>query len=84
MSLGSLFGAAAIAAGISLVSILQAGDWARVSMLARHNFSMDITNADWHQESVQHAVVGFMSRCSFGKCQTLTYIKSCDCCPIEM
>ena len=42
MSLGSLWGAAAsaaLAAGVSLVSILQAGDWARVSTLARHYFS---------------------------------------------
>ena len=39
MSLGSLWGTAAfeaLAAGVSLVSILQAGDWARVSTPARH------------------------------------------------
>ena len=58
---GSFWGAAASAAlvaGVSLVSILQAGDWARVSTLARHYFSPYITAVDWHQDSVQHAVLG--------------------------
>ena len=58
---GSLWGAAAsitLAAGVSQVSILQAGDWARVSMLARHYFSLYITTTDRHQDSVQHAVLG--------------------------
>ena len=57
---GSLQGAAAsaaLAAGVSLVSILQAGDWARVSTPARHCFSPYITTTDWHQDSVQHAVL---------------------------
>ena len=61
MSLSSLQGAAvsaALAAGVSLVSILQAGDWARVSSLARHYFSPYITATDWHQDSVQHAMLG--------------------------
>ena len=48
---------AALAAGVSLVSILQAGDWARVSTPARHYFSTYITTMDWHQDSVQHAVL---------------------------
>ena len=41
MSLGSLQGvaaSAALAAGVSLVTILQAGDWTRDSMPARHYF----------------------------------------------
>ena len=41
MSPGSLWGAAAstaLVAGVSLVSILQAGDWTRVSKLVRHSF----------------------------------------------
>ena len=38
MSLGSLWWAAALAAGVSQVSILQAGDWARISMPDRHYF----------------------------------------------
>ena len=61
MSLGSLWGvaaSAALAAGVSLVTILQAGDWTRVSTPARHYFSTYITTMDWHQDSVQHAVLG--------------------------
>ena len=48
----------ALVAGISLVSILQAGDRARVSTPARHYFSTYITTMDWHQDSVQHAELG--------------------------
>ena len=62
MSLGSLWGvaaSAALAAGVSLATILQAGDWTRVSMPARHYFSTYITTTDQHQDSVQHAVLGF-------------------------
>ena len=61
MSLGSLSGvapSAALAAGVSLVTIWQAGDWTRVSMPARHYFSTYITTTDRHQDSVQHAVLG--------------------------
>ena len=61
MSLGSLWGvaaSAALVAGVSLVTILQAGDWARVSTPARHYFSTYITTTDQHQDSVQHAVLG--------------------------
>ena len=61
MSLGSLWGvaaSAALAAGVSLVSILQAGDGAKVSMPARHYFSTYITTTDLLQDSVQHAVLG--------------------------
>ena len=61
MSLGCLWGvaaSAAIAADVTLVSILQAGDWTRVSTPARHYFSMYITTTDWHQDSMQHAVLG--------------------------
>ena len=53
-----LSGAAALAAGVSLVSILQAGDWARVSTPARHYFSPYITTVDQQQDSIQHAVLG--------------------------
>ena len=38
----------ALAAGVSLVSIPQAGDWARVSTPARQYFSGYITTEDWH------------------------------------
>ena len=61
MSPGFLWGAAesvALAACISLVSILQVGDWARVYTPARHYFSTYITTTDWQQDSVQHAVLG--------------------------
>ena len=61
MSPGSHWGvaaSAALAAGVSLVTILQAGDWTRVSTLARHYFSTYITTTDRHQDSVQHAVLG--------------------------
>ena len=61
MSLGSLWGVAASAAlahGVSLVSILQAGDWATVSTPARHYFSTYITTTDQHKDYVQHAVLG--------------------------
>ena len=59
MSLGTVQGAtmsAALVAGISLVSILQSGDWGRGSAAARHYFST--TTTDWHQDSVQHVVLG--------------------------
>ena len=61
MSPGSLWGAAASAAlavGVSLVSILQAGDWARVSTPDRPYFSPYITTTDQHQDSVQCDVLG--------------------------
>ena len=61
MSSGSLWGVAAfeaLAAGVSLVTTLQASDWARVSTPARHYFSTYITITNWHQESVQCAVLG--------------------------
>ena len=61
MSPGSLWGvatSAALAAGGSLVTILQAGDWTRVSTPARHYFYTYITTMHWHQDSVQHAVLG--------------------------
>ena len=60
MSLGCLWRAAAfaaLAAGFFLVPILQTGDWANISTPARHYFSSYITTTDWHQDSVQHAVL---------------------------
>ena len=61
MSLGSLQGVAAstaVAAGVSLVTILQVGTWARVTIPARHYFPTYISTTDQHQDSVQHAVLG--------------------------
>ena len=57
-SLGGAVASAALAAGASLVSILYAGDWARVSTPARHYFCTYVTTMDWHWDSVQHAVLG--------------------------
>ena len=83
MSLSSLWGwaaaSAALAAGVSLVYILQAGDWARVSTPGRHYFSTYITIMDQHQDSVQHAVLGSVRRSSPGKRQTLMYTQSWVC-----
>ena len=65
MSSGTLQGAvvsAALVAGVSLVSMLQAGDWAIVSTPARHYFSTYITTTDWHQDSLQHAVLGLSEK----------------------
>ena len=61
VSLGSIWGVAApaaLVAGVSLVTILQADDWTRVSTPARHYFSTYITTTDWHQDSVPHAMLG--------------------------
>ena len=49
---------AALVAGLSLVTILQVGDWTRVSTPARYYFSTYITTMDWHQDTVLHAVLG--------------------------
>ena len=55
---GGVAASAALAAGVSLMTILQAGDWAQVSTPARHYFSTYITTTDWHQDSVQCVVWG--------------------------
>ena len=55
---GGVAASAALAAGVSLVTILQAGDWTRVSIPARHYFSTYITTIDWHQDSMQCAMPG--------------------------
>ena len=55
---GGVTVSAALAAGVSLVTILHVGDWARVSMPARHYCSTYITTTDWHQDSVQCAMLG--------------------------
>ena len=47
-----------VVTGVSMVSTLQAGDWAKVSTQARHYFSPYITPTGQHQNSVQCAVVG--------------------------
>ena len=80
MSPGTLQGDMALAdfaAGVSMVFILQAGDWARVSTLARHFFQ--------HISLLQVSIVIPCSMLSLAlvtsqlvvKCQTLSYVKSC-------
>ena len=51
-------GFAASVAGVSLVSILQESEWARVSTPARYYFSVYITTMSSDQDSAQHAVLG--------------------------
>ena len=56
MSPSTLCGAAlfvASLAGVSQVSMLQAGDWVRVSNTARHYFSTYTSTIDWHQDLVE-------------------------------
>ena len=82
MSLGSLWGAAgsaALAADVSLVSILQAGDWAKVSTLTRHCFPLTLLL--WTGTGTLYSVLCWasVSRSSAGKCQTLAYTHSCIC-----
>ena len=55
---GGTAASVALVAGVSMVSILQAGDWVRVSTLARCYVSPYITTMDQHQDSVQHAALG--------------------------
>ena len=82
MSLGSVQGAVAsgaLEACISLVSILQAGDWSRVSVPARHYFAP--TLLIWIGTRILDTMLCWssVSRCFLGKCQTFTYIESCEC-----
>ena len=43
---------ATLTSGDSRVSLLQAGNWARVSIRVRHSFCMHITTNNWHNDSV--------------------------------
>ena len=82
ISPGSLQGAAASAdlvAGVSLVSILQVGDWARISTLARHYFPLTLLLQISTRTLYSVLCWATMSRSSLGKGQTLTYIQSCVC-----
>ena len=70
-------GAAALEAGVSLVSILLAGDRSRVSTLARHYFPPTLLL--WIATRILYSMLYWasVSRHCLGKCETLTYI---DCC----
>ena len=80
MSTGTVRSAAvyvAFATGVSLLSILQVDDWARVSTPARHYFSTYITTTDQYQDSVSEISWASLSSQLGVKFRTLTYIKSC-------
>ena len=64
-------------AGIFLVSILQAGDWARVSSQATHYLSTYITATDSPKIQCRVLSWALVSSQPVGKCQTLTYMMSC-------
>ena len=79
---GSLWGvaaSAALAAGVSLVTNLQAGDWTRVSTPARHYFSTTLLLHINTRTQCSMQCWASVSRSSLGKCQTLTYNQSCIC-----
>ena len=60
ITLGIVWGtatSATLASGVSLVSILQAGELVRVSTSGRHYFSAYHTATNQHSDSVQHAVL---------------------------
>ena len=69
---------AVLITGVSQVSILQAGNLARDSSPARLHFSRCITTNYLKQDSMLHAVLASVSSQPVCKCQTLTYIKSCQ------
>ena len=80
MPLGSLLGAAvtaALVASVSLVSMLQAGDWPEFLNQLETIFSP--TSLWWIGTKILYSMLCWasVSRCSFGKCQTLIYIESC-------
>ena len=82
MYLDFSWGAAASAvlvAGISLVSILQAGDWARVSTPAGYYIPPTFLLQIGIRTLYNMLCWASVSRSSLGKCQTLTYIQSCVC-----
>ena len=60
MSLGTPQGVAtseALVVSVCLMSILQAGDWARVSTPAGCHFSIYITTTDWDRDYIQHTAI---------------------------
>ena len=79
MSLGSLRRAAAsvaLVAGASLVSILLAGDCAKVSTPARHYCPPTLLLQISTRTLYSMLCLASVSRSSLGKCQTLIYIQS--------
>ena len=74
---GGAAASAALVAGVSLVPILLAGDWANIPTPARHYFFPTLLL--WISTRTLYSVLCWasVSRSSLGKCQTLTYIESC-------
>ena len=68
-----------LVAGVSLVSILQEGDWAKVSTPDRHYFPPTLLLLIGTRTLYSMLCWASVSRSSLGKCQTLTYIQSCIC-----
>ena len=58
MSLGTIQGAEALVTGVLFMSTLLAGEWARDFTPAIHYFSTCITTTYWHQDPLEHAVLG--------------------------
>ena len=65
---GGAAASAALGADVSLVSILQAGDWARVPTPARHFFPLTLLL--WIGARTLHSMLSWasVSRSSLGKC----------------
>ena len=87
MSLGFLQGvavSAALAAGVSLVTILQAADWARVSTPARHYFLPALLLWIGTRTQCNMQCWASVSRSSLGKCQTMNCNQSCICWAVRL
>ena len=66
--------AAAPAADVSQMFIVQDGDWATVSTPSRHYFSVYMTTTDWNQDSVECIFLALVSKPLFGKyCSTCSF-----------
>ena len=65
-------------AGVSLVSILQAGDLARVSPPAGHYLSAYIATTDLYQDSIQHVVIGLIECSAFWLVSNNDSYKVCE------
>ena len=74
-ALSGVAASAALAAGVSLVTIQQAGDWARV--YAIHQLGTISLPTLLLQIGTRVQCWALVSRSSPGKCQTLIYTQSC-------
>ena len=81
---GGATASAALAASVSLVTILQTGDLAKVSMPARYHFSPTLLLQISTRTLYNMLCWASVSRSSLHKCQTLTYIQSCVCWAVRL